>query len=264
MPHRMRFFTNVLEFTRARGSDTPALLDLILTRGELEVDNLEYKAPLGTSDHSTLIFNFLVEGDPDISLPNPKRCFYKGDYIRAKEMFSSVDWEGEFRDKNVEGKWGAFLSHYDRIVQECVPLQVVTPVGNKMKPKWMTNNVINKIRLKEASWIRYRQKRIRARYRQYCKTRNDTTRTVRWAKYWYEKKLSMEVKLNPQAFFAYARSKTRIKEEVLCIKRTDGSVTSDTLESCEILNKEFQSVFVKENTDNSPEITYHFEGQALH
>ena len=37
-------------FTRARGSDTPSLLDLILTNNELKVSSVEYKGPVGAID----------------------------------------------------------------------------------------------------------------------------------------------------------------------------------------------------------------------
>lgn len=54
---------HVLEPTRARGSDTPSTLDLVITQSELEVENLSYRAPLGKSDHCVLTMEFLIEDD---------------------------------------------------------------------------------------------------------------------------------------------------------------------------------------------------------
>ncbi|KAK3875680.1 hypothetical protein Pcinc_019464 [Petrolisthes cinctipes] len=112
------------------------------------------------------------------------------------------------------------------IIESCVPLQSTS--GTNLKPKWMTRRVRNRIREKEDAWIRYRQRRSRARYATYCRKRNYATSAVKEAKYNFEKKLSDEVKTNPRAFYAYARSKTRIKEEVLQLKHPDGSLTDPT------------------------------------
>ena len=52
------FFQHVNEPTRRRGSDKPSLLDLILTNEAMSISDLTYEAPLGKSDHCTLLFNF--------------------------------------------------------------------------------------------------------------------------------------------------------------------------------------------------------------
>ena len=64
----------------------------------------------------------------------------------------------------------------------------------------------------------------------------------------YELELSKEVKSNPRAFYAYARSKTTIKEQVLSIRDSQGNLSASLQEACETLNQSFQKVFV--NTDN--------------
>ena len=48
---------HITENTRARGADTPHLLDLILSNDENIISNISYEAPLGKSDHSLIIFN---------------------------------------------------------------------------------------------------------------------------------------------------------------------------------------------------------------
>ena len=44
---------------RVRGEDTPNLLDLIITNEKNMIDSIEYQSPLGKSDHSVLVFNFV-------------------------------------------------------------------------------------------------------------------------------------------------------------------------------------------------------------
>ena len=53
------FIQHVSEPTRVRGEDTPNLLDLIITNEKNMIDSIEYQSPLGKSDHSVLVFNFV-------------------------------------------------------------------------------------------------------------------------------------------------------------------------------------------------------------
>jgi hypothetical protein len=46
--------------TRWRGSDTPHILDLIITNEENMISDIEYQSPLGKSDHCMMKFRKLV------------------------------------------------------------------------------------------------------------------------------------------------------------------------------------------------------------
>ena len=51
-------FQHVSEPTRARGTDEPSLLDLIITNEEMQVSDIQYISPLGKSDHSVICFKY--------------------------------------------------------------------------------------------------------------------------------------------------------------------------------------------------------------
>ena len=69
---------HVQHFTRVRGSDRPSLLDLILTKHSLEIENVQYAAPIGTSDHCVLKFDMLLEGSQDRQVGQPKKKLLQG------------------------------------------------------------------------------------------------------------------------------------------------------------------------------------------
>ena len=48
-------------FTRCRSEQTRNTLDLIITKAEHNIDNIEIGPSLGCSDHVTLIFDFICE-----------------------------------------------------------------------------------------------------------------------------------------------------------------------------------------------------------
>ena len=62
------------------------------------------------------------------------------------------------------------------------------------------------------------------------------------------------MKNNPKAFYAYARSKTTVKEDVLYVKNSDGKLTCTLQETCDTLNMEFQKVFT--STDNALQLPH--------
>ena len=85
---------------------------------------------------------------------------------------------------------------------------------------------------------------------------------MRKAKYDFEHQLAQEIKLHPRAFYAYARSKTTVKEQVLGVTKEDGEMTSTVEETCEEMNRQFQKVFT--NTENiKPPIMSAFKGKKL-
>lgn len=123
------------------------------------------------------------------------------------------------------------------MVNECVPTHVVAQEGAKIKPKWMTQRVMETIKKKEVAWERFHKRRKITRHRMYCRARNLATRAVQDAKYRFENFLAHEVKDNPQAFFAYTHNKTRIKEPVSRVGRPDGTLTESIHETCEVFNR---------------------------
>ena len=99
-------------------------------------------------------------------------------------------------------------------------------------------------------------------YRNYCRLRNIATTAVRDAKQQFELNLARESVSNPRGFHAYVRSKTTIKEEVMALKGEDGTLTTSLPEVCELLNKEFEKVFIKEDDQPIPS-TGEFHGLKL-
>ena len=54
------FHQHVDSWTHNRGAENPSRLDLIFTKNELDIENLNYLSPLGNSHHSVLSFELIV------------------------------------------------------------------------------------------------------------------------------------------------------------------------------------------------------------
>ena len=97
---------NVKLPTRARGSDTPHILDLVLTN-ENFIEDIDYMAPLGKSDHCVL--NIKCEWHGEIIKQIPKLNYNKGDY-EAFKAFLNIDWNDTLvkYENDVESMWTTF------------------------------------------------------------------------------------------------------------------------------------------------------------
>ena len=88
---------HVQEHTRSRGSDSPSLLDLVLTKNDLDIETIRYKPPIGKSDHCTLHFEMHIDGGEASSMNTAERKlnFHEGKYVEANYIFTSIKWEDE-------------------------------------------------------------------------------------------------------------------------------------------------------------------------
>ena len=63
----------------------------------------------------------------------------------------------------------------------------------------------------------------------------------------YETDLVKKATKNPKILYNYMNNQRSIKDSIKAIKRSDGLITHDSQEIVNILNKNFQIVFVREN-----------------
>ena len=104
--------SRAIKSTRHRHNQTSNCLDLILTNDENSVQKLLYNDPLGSSDHLTLEFQYIVEieeshNDNDKS----ERFSYDyGDYDKLRSILKEIDWKKEFKGMSTEAMMNYFES----------------------------------------------------------------------------------------------------------------------------------------------------------
>ena len=128
---------------------------------------------------------------------------------------------------------------------------------------WMNKSVLSTIKVKRKAWFKYKATHCHSDYVTYVSCRNRSTEAVRKAKYNFEKTLVDGVASNPKRFWKYVQSKTKIKQSIGSIERTDGTITSDDSEIAEILNNFFSSVFTDENLSDIPSLGIKYSGEPL-
>jgi hypothetical protein len=92
-------FQHISKPTTWRGSDTPHILDLIITNEENMISDIEYQSPLGESYHCMMKFDYnsytMVKNKGRIT-----KLYNRVKFKEFSEELEKTDWEKELSDKN--------------------------------------------------------------------------------------------------------------------------------------------------------------------
>ena len=230
-------YQHVLVPTRFRG-EQKSTLDLIFTKEEEDVKNIEVIVPLGKSDHVVLVADLICEWKASTKF-RPRRLYHKGNYEMMNKLMSEVNWETEFSEKSVNQKWTIFRNKIEEVANICIPMS---------KPKrylasWMNGKVVKAYKKKYFAWKRYMEHSNSVRWREYVRDRNNACRIERDERRSYEKRLAKEVGVNRRGFFKYVNSKLTVRPEISALLNENGELKHDEKEMSNICNNYFHQVF---------------------
>lgn len=237
---------NVLDCTRFRDGDRPSQLDWIFTDEDNLIDNIEYTAPIGKSDHVCLTWNYRCEVSSEINVSR-KLNFWRGDYDSIRKELAGVNWRDSLATLETDSAWLFLKWKLQEVTNRFVPAK--KPI-NKKKNDWITKGTIRSIKEREQCWCKFRNCRTEKNCRLYKEKRNRVVTELRRDKQDFIKKLIASFKVKPKKFYGYIRQLQSIKTAVEKLKKEDGSLTTSARESAEHLCQFFQSVFVNEDMTN--------------
>ena len=97
-------------------------------------------------------------------------------------------------------------------------------------------------------------------YTNYKEALNLATTEIRKSKRTYEKKLAGNIKNDSKSFYAYVRSKQKVRDIVGPLENNSENIISDGFQMAEVLNEYFSSVFTTEDISSLPFPFTKFEG----
>ena len=239
---------HVRDPTRLRNEQS-STLDLIFTREEGDVRNIEIMPPIGGSDHGVVVGDFVCEWKSKIEF-KPRRMYYKGKYDKIIEGLEKEDWKKEFENKSVQECWDIFRKKLEKLVNEFIPM---TKPRDFNEP-WMNWRIMRVWKRKYFAWKRYTECKGSQRYREYKKEANKMKKEARKAKREYEKKLAREIRHNKRAFFRYVNSKLTVRPEISQMQNELGHLVDNDKDICSILGKYFNSVYIPQCNDEMPDM----------
>ena len=254
---------HVVEPTRNRGSDEPSLLDLTFTNEEDMLQNLQYLAPLGKSDHQVLTWHFTCYTEP----PAAKTInqWWNADYDAMRADLRDHSWNFlQNPNSTAQEAWDELKHKLNGLRDKHVPTKTV---GNKTE--WEDRgdfpasaelrNLIKEKNRAHKKWqahLKWPDEDIFRR--NYTRIRNKVVAKAGREKRAFERKIAMNSnKENTKQFWALCNKRLKTSKGVAPLLKnpTDpSSLTFDDTEKAEALQRQFTSVFTKEPDGEIPRL----------
>ena len=183
-------YQHVKENTRFRNLES-STLDLIFTKEEGDIRNIEVTTPLGDSDHGIVMADYVSEWKSRV-VHKPRRMYKKGDYKKINEKLDQVNWEEEFENKSVQECWDIFKGIQEKLVEKYIPMSNPKDYNEP----WMNNSLLKQWKKKYHAWKRYTAGKSYRKYEEYKRETNVLKKKIRQAKSLYEK--NRDFLLEPQ------------------------------------------------------------------
>ena len=165
-----------------------------------------------------------------------------------------IDWERELMDCNTQQAMDRLDTRYKAAEEECIPKTTISGILNcRIKPSWLNNHALRKVKRKYSSWIRYLNTKDGADYIVYVTKRNEATRACKQARKDFEISLAKECRKNAKGVWKYIKSRKK-NAGIPNLKKKDNTLTKTAKEIAETLNEQYYSVFTDEDTSNIPDI----------
>ena len=237
--HFNHLHQSIDEPTHHRGTQSPTLIDLIITNEDDLVHNISYYPPIGKSHHSLVYFSIDAVLDKPVETPVLKYMMNKADFNQMRSYIRNVDWEKELDANMSRDEWG------DVIVNKMEEAKELYVPKKYFKKDFVKRNfaapdsLISALRLKRKCFKQYKKHPTQRNHEAYVHYRNAVNKEVKKAKRKKEKKIALESKLNPKALFQYIASKTKPREAIPNLDKPDGTQTTNDAEKVKVLNDFF-------------------------
>ncbi|XP_076049734.1 uncharacterized protein LOC143030470 [Oratosquilla oratoria] len=259
-------YQHVDQPTRARGTDAPSVIDLIFTNEEHMVSELQYLAPLGSSDHALLVFNYHCYTD----FGSNKRVYLysRGDYSAMREPLLESEWiqnfENDVSNLSTEDTWKIIKDKLLDLRAKYVPI-----LSGVDEPKWkyefpISDELKALIRSKDQAnrkWMANNYRGDAEEFRlKYIRLRNKCKQVSRKEKRRYESKVAGQSKIQPKKFWKFANNKLKTKSGVaplLSNSEDPSTICHNDKDKAEILQQQFVSVFTSEPIGPIPQAPGH-------
>ena len=236
----------------ARLNQRANILYLIFINDDELVNDIIHEAPIGKSDHDTLIFQLNIPKEKIVKEKVYRYNLSKGNYEDMRKYFDSISWEN-LEVLKVEECWNEIKSKILEGMEKFIP-KIETKTCKKLSPCWMNNKLLKKIKKKYYAFKRYLITKDGKDYETYIRKRNQTAREIRRAKRKHEKNISQKCKEDPNVFWKYVNAKSKTSAGLSCLKDKDGNLLTSDKDKANALNNFFTSVFSKENLSNLPNL----------
>jgi len=234
----------VKESTRYRGDDEPARLDLVLTRAVDLKDEIQYRCPLGKSDHVLLQMEMQQSNElRDESYKKNRLNYRKADKKGLKEYFLGINWNEMMGAEEVQDKYDIFMNIYNAGVKKYVPKY---KWREEQKQDWFNEKCFKAKEKRDRAWRIWKRNRNARNKENYTSLRNEYAKVRKEEEKKFEKDIVDKCKEHPKLFYRFINKKMKVRDSIESLKGEHG-IIKDPKDMANLLNNRFQQVFTKES-----------------
>ena len=222
-------------------------LDQVFANNEALINNVEFQAPLGKSDHIGIIVELKLYVDTDY-VSSQCQNWYKVDTNFVLGHASEIDWNYSSESLNVEGMWDEIYQKMVSISDQ-VPLTTLkTNASGEILEKlpWDSSKLVRKRKEKDQAWKAFDDRPYMSTFQTALYKQKEYTQIEIEAKLKYENKIIKSLKTNTKRFFRYLKTNSKLRKTVTELTDSSGNRTKSPLETADTLLNFFQSVFQSE------------------
>ena len=153
-----------------------------------------------------------------------RRNFHKSNYKDMRKYLAKLDWNNMLMNKTAIECGNILKYEIESIIDKFFPLK---KQGKRSRKKHLSKEAIRKIVFKQTMWTVYRRTRKDEDYANYKEALNLATIEIRKSKRTFEKKLAGNIKNYSKSFYAYVRSKQKVRDKVGPLESNRGNIISD-------------------------------------
>ncbi len=245
------------EYTRFRGEEEPAMLDLVFTKKPEPRPVITHLSPFGKSDH--VVMEVELENWTEMKCNEEHRKgrvnHAKSNFDGLSKFFDSIEWKASMANKTAQEKYDFFLEKYHEGVHKYVPLYKV----RESKHAWFNARCVAAKKERNAAWRKLRKQRNERNRKQYIEARNEYVRIRREEERRFERDIVKRCEEEPRLFYRYINGKMSCKETIDKLIEGD-NVYETAQEMSEIMNESFKSVFTLEENFEEPNFEVQQQG----
>ena len=247
------FLDQVVRSPTRTTEDTANILDLFFTNNSTLVNRVELLP--GISDHDIVFVETSLSPILKQCLPRKAHLYHKADFESFKQDLLTSDLANcDTEMLSVEEYWNQFKKLISDLMAAHVPSKTIKNRPN-FKP-WISSKIKRILRKVKSVYKKARNSNSQRLHEKYKKLKADSQRLQRTA-YWkyinslFESSDQTDIPTAQKKFWNYIKSLKKDCTGVSALKE-NGALYSDPKSKANILNRQYESVFTKEDKTNVP------------
>ena len=222
--------------TRFRSNNTPSILDLVLTNEDMMVEDVDFLAPLGASDHVCLSFDYVCHTTSNTASLN--KVIKTVDYDTLAELAANHDWNF-LTTLPTDQAWDNFLLTLNTLIASCTTLKKPRP--RRHPNVWIRSRTRKWMSLRDQAWRDYQATHTEDTWKEYTKLRNHCTSLIRQDKRQWQSGLASKFQKNPKLLYKHINQLRNVKHGIPPLLGDNGHSTT-LQEATMTLLKQFTSI----------------------